>query len=60
MSQSNKLLEGPLFLDGRLVGGDKIIWPPSFLTCRRNGGHDCRSTVLCNDHHYDMAGGRNK
>ena len=36
MQKINKILEVHLSLEESLVGGDKIVWPSSFLTC----GHD--------------------
>ena len=42
-----------LSLDESLVGGGKIVWPSSFLTCCHDGGRGCRSTVLRGDYYCD-------
>jgi len=49
----NKILEVYLSLDESLVGGDKIFWPSSFLTCCHDGGRACRSAVLRGDYYCD-------
>jgi len=48
----NKILEVYLSLDESLVGGDKIVWPSSFLTCCYDGGRGCRSAVLRGDYDW--------
>jgi hypothetical protein len=44
----------------RLVGGDKIAWASSFLTCHRDSGRGCRGTVFRSNHHCNTTGGRSK
>jgi len=46
MSKINKILEVYLSLYESLVGGNKIVWPSSFLTCCHDSGRGCRSAVL--------------
>ena len=53
MPKINKILEVYLSLDESLVGGDKIAWPSSFLTCCHDSGRGCRSAVLRGDYYYD-------
>jgi len=60
LSKINKILEVHLLLVESLFGGDKIIWPSSFLTCCHECGHSCRSVVLRDDHYCDMTGGQSK
>ena len=46
-----------LSLDKSLVGGDKIVWPSSFLTyCHDGGGRGYRSAILHSDYYCDMVG----
>ena len=54
-----KILKVYLSLDANLVGGDKIIWPSSFLTYDR-GDRGCRSVVLRGDYYCDATGGQSK
>jgi len=53
MLKINKILEVYLSLDKSLVGGDKIVWPSSFVTCCHDGGRGCRSAVLRSDYYCD-------
>jgi len=53
MPKINKILEVYLSLDESMVGGDKIVWPSSFLTCCHDGGRGCRSAVLRGDYYCD-------
>ena len=55
MPKINTILTVHLSLDESLVGGDKIIWPSSFLTCHHDGVRSCHSAVLCGNHHCDAA-----
>ena len=52
MPKINKILEVYLSLDESLVGGDKIVWFSSFLTCC-DGGRCCHSAVLCSNYYCD-------
>jgi len=54
MPKINEILEVYLSLVESLVGGDKIVWPSSFLSCNHDGGRGCRSVVLRGDHHCDV------
>jgi len=49
-----------LSLDANLVGGDKIIWPLSFLTRCHNGDRGCLSVILHGDYYCDTTCGQNK
>jgi len=57
MPKINKILEVHLSWDGK-VGGEKIVWPSSFLTCCHNSGPGCRNVILHGDHYCDMTGGQ--
>ena len=53
MPKINKILEVYLSLDESLVGGDRIVWLSSFLTCCHDGGRCCRSAVLRGDYYCE-------
>jgi len=54
MLKINKIFRSVLIsLDESLVGGDKIVWPSSFLTCCHDDGRSCRSVVLRGDYYCD-------
>ena len=53
MPKINKILELYLSLDESLVGGDKIVWPSSFLISCHDSGRGCRITILRDDYYSD-------
>jgi len=53
MPKLNKLLEVYLSLEESHVGGDRIVWSSSFLTCCHDGGRGCRSAILRGNYYCD-------